>query len=103
MKPILPVFVCCFALAACQTPFSDEAEPRWTDIHLQNAPSQSAPEFIAREVQNPEELNSTEQDMEKLLEARDEVLNASLEVSDADPDSEAYAAEARERAEPPGL
>jgi D-alanyl-D-alanine dipeptidase len=101
MKKVFMMLAVGAVLTGCQTPFSDERELSWTDEHLANAEAKSAPEYVAEITQSDDQSENTQTDVEKLLEARDEVLNAGAEFDEFGEDSEAYAAEARARAQPP--
>lgn len=89
-----------FTLCACAST-SDEVTERWTDEHLANSPAQQAPVYIERSVQSPAERQDLARQADALVEKRDDVLGAGLELEDISGDTETYTAEARKRAVPP--
>jgi hypothetical protein len=88
------------ALAGCAYA-PESVEPSWTDAEVaQHGPSE-APAFIPEETLDPTVLPLFRANQTRLLEQRDAVQAAAAEIPELEDSSEAFAAAARERADPP--
>ena len=103
MSPVkILLFPVAMLLGACAyAPQSTELS--WTDGQLQSAPPSDAPDYIPQERLGRMEIAEFLERQSDLARQRDDVQQAAADlVPEPAGDTEAYAEDARERAQPPG-